>query len=189
MEWPAKSGRQAQFPEVDRAAWFPIESAPAENPKGAGTLPRSATRQGTGHEARRTPSSPCRQTPSAPSAVAFRRRTSAIGDRVHPSESAAGREQRFVFDEVAELYARVRPTYPAALVDFVIDESGVQPGGRILELRIGPGERQRALLRPGISPALFGARRAARGCRQAATGSRQQRSSRGNDLRSVADRT
>jgi predicted NUDIX family NTP pyrophosphohydrolase len=27
MEWPAKSGRQAQFPEVDRAAWFPIESA------------------------------------------------------------------------------------------------------------------------------------------------------------------
>ena len=27
MEWPAGSGRQAQFPEVDRAAWFPIETA------------------------------------------------------------------------------------------------------------------------------------------------------------------
>ena len=27
MEWPSKSGRQAQFPEVDRAAWFPIEAA------------------------------------------------------------------------------------------------------------------------------------------------------------------
>jgi predicted NUDIX family NTP pyrophosphohydrolase len=27
MEWPSKSGRQAQFPEVDRAAWFAIEVA------------------------------------------------------------------------------------------------------------------------------------------------------------------
>lgn len=24
MEWPPKSGRQAEFPEVDRAAWFPL---------------------------------------------------------------------------------------------------------------------------------------------------------------------
>jgi predicted NUDIX family NTP pyrophosphohydrolase len=24
MEWPPKSGRQAPFPEVDRAAWFPL---------------------------------------------------------------------------------------------------------------------------------------------------------------------
>jgi SAM-dependent methyltransferase len=58
---------------------------------------------------------------------------------VHPSESSAGREQRFVFDEVAELYARARPTYPAALVDDIIRESGLQPGGRILELGSGPG--------------------------------------------------
>jgi predicted NUDIX family NTP pyrophosphohydrolase len=27
MEWPPKSGRTAQFPEVDRAAWFSIEEA------------------------------------------------------------------------------------------------------------------------------------------------------------------
>lgn len=27
MEWPPKSGRQAEFPEVDRAAWFGIETA------------------------------------------------------------------------------------------------------------------------------------------------------------------
>jgi len=27
MEWPPKSGRQEQFPEVDRAAWFPIAVA------------------------------------------------------------------------------------------------------------------------------------------------------------------
>jgi predicted NUDIX family NTP pyrophosphohydrolase len=27
MEWPPKSGRQEQFPEIDRAAWFRIEVA------------------------------------------------------------------------------------------------------------------------------------------------------------------
>jgi predicted NUDIX family NTP pyrophosphohydrolase len=27
MEWPPRSGRFAEFPEVDRAAWFPLETA------------------------------------------------------------------------------------------------------------------------------------------------------------------
>jgi predicted NUDIX family NTP pyrophosphohydrolase len=27
MEWPPKSGRSAEFPEVDRAAWFPLDAA------------------------------------------------------------------------------------------------------------------------------------------------------------------
>lgn len=27
MEWPPRSGRQQTFPEIDRAAWFPIEEA------------------------------------------------------------------------------------------------------------------------------------------------------------------
>ena len=27
MEWPPKSGKMAEFPEVDRAAWFSIEEA------------------------------------------------------------------------------------------------------------------------------------------------------------------
>lgn len=27
MEWPPRSGRQAEFPEVDRAAWFPLAVA------------------------------------------------------------------------------------------------------------------------------------------------------------------
>jgi predicted NUDIX family NTP pyrophosphohydrolase len=27
MEWPPKSGRMQKFPEVDRAAWFPVEEA------------------------------------------------------------------------------------------------------------------------------------------------------------------
>jgi predicted NUDIX family NTP pyrophosphohydrolase len=27
MEWPPRSGRKAEFPEVDRWAWFPLEEA------------------------------------------------------------------------------------------------------------------------------------------------------------------
>ena len=27
MEWPPRSGRRQEFPEVDRAAWFPLEEA------------------------------------------------------------------------------------------------------------------------------------------------------------------
>ena len=27
MEWPPKSGQSAEFPEVDRAAWFSIDEA------------------------------------------------------------------------------------------------------------------------------------------------------------------
>lgn len=34
MEWPPKSGKQRQFPEVDRAAWLPIEVAKRKILKG-----------------------------------------------------------------------------------------------------------------------------------------------------------
>jgi predicted NUDIX family NTP pyrophosphohydrolase len=27
MEWPPRSGRQAEFPEIDRAEWFGVEVA------------------------------------------------------------------------------------------------------------------------------------------------------------------
>jgi predicted NUDIX family NTP pyrophosphohydrolase len=27
MEWPPRSGKRAEFPEVDRAAWFTLETA------------------------------------------------------------------------------------------------------------------------------------------------------------------
>jgi predicted NUDIX family NTP pyrophosphohydrolase len=27
MEWPPRSGRQQIFPEIDRAAWFPLDEA------------------------------------------------------------------------------------------------------------------------------------------------------------------
>jgi len=34
MEWPPKSGRQREFPEIDRAAWLPLESAERKILKG-----------------------------------------------------------------------------------------------------------------------------------------------------------
>lgn len=34
MEWPPKSGKRQQFPEVDRAAWFALELAETKMAKG-----------------------------------------------------------------------------------------------------------------------------------------------------------
>jgi predicted NUDIX family NTP pyrophosphohydrolase len=34
VEWPPKSGQQRQFPEVDRAAWFPFDAAKRKILKG-----------------------------------------------------------------------------------------------------------------------------------------------------------
>ncbi|HEY8624868.1 MAG TPA: NUDIX hydrolase, partial [Solirubrobacteraceae bacterium] len=45
IEWPPRSGRTAEFPEVDRAQWFPIEQARAKiNPAQAELLDRLAQR-------------------------------------------------------------------------------------------------------------------------------------------------
>ena len=33
MEWPPKSGRRQQFPEMDRVAWFGFATARGENPR------------------------------------------------------------------------------------------------------------------------------------------------------------
>ena len=34
MEWPPRSGKTREFPEVDRVAWFPVEQAEAKLVKG-----------------------------------------------------------------------------------------------------------------------------------------------------------
>jgi SAM-dependent methyltransferase len=49
------------------------------------------------------------------------------------------RELRFAFDEAAELYRQVRPTYPLELIEDLIRESRLRPGARILEIGAGPG--------------------------------------------------
>jgi predicted NUDIX family NTP pyrophosphohydrolase len=41
IEWPPRSGRQQEFPEIDRAEWFPVEQARAKlNPAQADFLDR-----------------------------------------------------------------------------------------------------------------------------------------------------
>ena len=61
------------------------------------------------------------------------------------------RDQRFVFDEVAELYDRARPSYPDDLVDDVISLAGIQPGARILEIGCGTGQATELFARRGFS--------------------------------------
>lgn len=38
LEWPPRSGRQREFPEVDRAAWFPLEIAASKLHRGQAEL-------------------------------------------------------------------------------------------------------------------------------------------------------
>lgn len=52
---------------------------------------------------------------------------------------AIDRTWRAVFDTTAELYAQARPSYPAALVDNVLQLSAIPAEGRILEIGCGPG--------------------------------------------------
>jgi len=59
-------------------------------------------------------------------------------------------EQRLVFDQVAELYDRVRPRYPEALVDDVVALSRIAAGGRILEIGSGTGLATEAFARRGF---------------------------------------
>jgi predicted NUDIX family NTP pyrophosphohydrolase len=47
MEWPPKSGRTQEFPEIDRGEWFPIEAARTKLLKGqAGFLVELASKLG-----------------------------------------------------------------------------------------------------------------------------------------------
>lgn len=59
------------------------------------------------------------------------------------------REQRFVFDEVAELYARARPSYPQELIEDLIREADLRPGARVRthsDHRLLPADRLQGLL-------------------------------------------
>lgn len=47
MEWPPKSGRHEEFPEVDRAAWFAIDTAKGKIQKGQAPFIEQLTRLAT----------------------------------------------------------------------------------------------------------------------------------------------
>jgi SAM-dependent methyltransferase len=56
----------------------------------------------------------------------------------------------FVFDGIADLYDRVRPGYPDALIDDVIALAGVGPSSRVLEIGSGTGKATEAFVRRGL---------------------------------------
>ena len=60
------------------------------------------------------------------------------------------RLRRTTFDEVAELYERVRPTYPDALIDDVVALARLQPRSRIVEIGCGTGKATLPLAGRGL---------------------------------------
>lgn len=60
------------------------------------------------------------------------------------------RLRRTTFDEVAELYGRVRPTYPDELLDDLVEIAGIGPGSRILEVGCGTGKATLPLAARGL---------------------------------------
>src|SRR4051794_33225120 len=59
--------------------------------------------------------------------------------------SDAQRDLGRVFDEVPELYDRVRPTYPDALVTDLLALGGLDAASTVLEVGSGTGQATRAL--------------------------------------------
>jgi len=59
-------------------------------------------------------------------------------------------DQRFAFDEVAELYDVARPAYPAALVDDVAAAADLTREDAILEVGCGTGQATEAFARRGL---------------------------------------
>ncbi len=83
---------------------------------------------------------------------------------------ADGRERGGVFDEVPELYDRVRPAYPAALFADLVAITGVHERSSVLEVGCGTGQATRSLaalgcavtaVEPGTGMARFARQRLA----------------------------
>ena len=62
------------------------------------------------------------------------------------SDTGTPRERRLVFGEVAELYERVRPSYPPALIDDIFAFADLSGGARLLESGAGTGKATRLVL-------------------------------------------
>jgi SAM-dependent methyltransferase len=77
------------------------------------------------------------------------------------------RQRRLAFGDVAELYDRVRPSYPSALVDDILEFADAGAGARALEIGAGTGKAtalfaERGLRIVGLEPSAEMARIARR---------------------------
>lgn len=59
------------------------------------------------------------------------------------------RSRRITFEEVADLYAEIRPSYPDALFEDLISLSAIPSEGRVLEIGPGPGNATLPLAQRG----------------------------------------
>jgi SAM-dependent methyltransferase len=64
--------------------------------------------------------------------------------------SSSERALRTTFEEVAELYDRARPSYPAQVFDDLVDLTGLSQGARLLEIGPGTGKATLALAERGF---------------------------------------
>jgi SAM-dependent methyltransferase len=60
------------------------------------------------------------------------------------------RRLRVTFEEVPELYDRVRPRYPAAIFDDLLALAGLRPGSRVVEIGCGTGQATEPLAERGL---------------------------------------
>jgi SAM-dependent methyltransferase len=68
---------------------------------------------------------------------------------INDGTSLPPRDNRVLFDLVAEQYDRARPTYPEALFDDIVALSGIPAGGRVLEIGCGTGQATRPMAERG----------------------------------------
>jgi SAM-dependent methyltransferase len=74
--------------------------------------------------------------------------------RCHQNGVMAGSNERdagLVFNEVPELYDRIRPTYPDELFADLVAITGIGQGSKVLEVGCGTGQATRALAELGCS--------------------------------------
>jgi SAM-dependent methyltransferase len=73
-----------------------------------------------------------------------------VRDDPSVDEKARRHRLRASFEEVPELYDRVRPAYPAALFDDLVALARLRRGSRVLEIGPGTGQATRALAERGL---------------------------------------
>jgi ubiquinone/menaquinone biosynthesis C-methylase UbiE len=60
-------------------------------------------------------------------------------------------EQRFAFDQIANVYKAARPDYPEALIEDVVSYAGLRPNDKILEVGCGTGQATKSFAKRDFS--------------------------------------